>query len=53
MLSEEGLDLLNKLLCYDPEKRISAKDALTHPYFEENPLPTPQQDMPTFVEGNS
>jgi len=28
------LDLLGKMLVYDPVKRISAKAALTHPYFE-------------------
>ena len=28
-----GFDLLAKLLEYDPEKRLTAKDALQHPYF--------------------
>lgn len=32
-LSEDGLDLLKKCLIYDPAKRISAKTALRHPYF--------------------
>lgn len=32
-LSEEGIDLLQKCLVYDPAKRISAKAALMHPYF--------------------
>ncbi|XP_071709927.1 uncharacterized protein [Rutidosis leptorrhynchoides] len=39
MLTELGLDLLNKLLTYDPSKRISAKDALNHQWFCEAPLP--------------
>ncbi|CAN0384976.1 unnamed protein product [Ascophyllum nodosum] len=30
-----GLDLLEKLLYYDPKKRISAKRALEHPYFDD------------------
>jgi serine/threonine protein kinase len=30
-LDPMGLDLLTKMLTYDPAKRISAKDALEHP----------------------
>lgn len=32
-LTEAGLDLLSKLLTYDPEQRITAEQALNHPYF--------------------
>ena len=32
-LDQVGLDLLAKMLIYDPAHRISAKRALTHPYF--------------------
>ncbi|TEB39225.1 Pkinase-domain-containing protein [Coprinellus micaceus] len=38
-LSMNGLDLLMSLLTYDPEQRISAEEALEHPYFKEPPLP--------------
>jgi len=47
-LSEKGFDLLNRLLTYDPEKRIPAAEALKHPYFEESPLPKDPDLMPTW-----
>ena len=31
----DGLDLLDKLLIYDPAKRITARDALLHKYFDD------------------
>merc|ERR1712029_260534 len=34
-LDANGLDLLDKMLIYDPSKRISAKQALKHPYFDD------------------
>lgn len=33
-LEPEGVDLLKQMLEYDPAKRISAKNALKHPYFD-------------------
>ncbi|KAF5182666.1 kinase domain [Thalictrum thalictroides] len=33
-LEPEGVDLLSKMLQYDPANRISAKAALDHPYFD-------------------
>lgn len=32
-LSASGIDLLMSFLTYDPEQRITAEDALQHPYF--------------------
>lgn len=32
---DKGLDLLKKMLIFDPRKRISVQDALKHPYLEE------------------
>jgi len=36
VLGEDGLDLLDSLLVYDPAGRISAKQAVHHRYFEDN-----------------
>ncbi|KAL9094956.1 MAG: hypothetical protein Q9165_002906 [Trypethelium subeluteriae] len=41
-LDEDGLDLLEGLLMYDPASRISAKQALNHVYFVDEPaMPQP------------
>ncbi|GER56056.1 kinase family protein [Striga asiatica] len=48
VLSDAGFDLLNKLLTYDPQKRITAKEALNHEWFREVPLPKSKEFMPTF-----
>lgn len=34
-LDDNGLDLLDAMLVYDPAGRISAKQAINHPYFHE------------------
>lgn len=34
-IDTEGEDLLNRMLVYSPNQRISARDALQHPYFSE------------------
>ncbi|KAF8898575.1 Pkinase-domain-containing protein [Infundibulicybe gibba] len=38
-MTTAGIDLLMSLLTYDPERRITAEEALLHPYFSESPLP--------------
>ncbi|KAI0343218.1 Pkinase-domain-containing protein [Trametopsis cervina] len=42
----ECLNLLGSCLVYDPRKRISAKDALHHPYFSALPYPTHPTKLP-------
>lgn len=48
VLSDAGFDLLNKLLTYDPERRITVDAALKHDWFSEVPLPKSKDFMPTF-----
>jgi serine/threonine protein kinase len=38
-LDSDTLDLLDKLLTLDPDKRITAEKALEHDYFRKEPLP--------------
>ncbi|XP_036310502.1 cyclin-dependent kinase 2 isoform X3 [Pipistrellus kuhlii] len=40
-LDEDGRSLLSQMLHYDPNKRISAKAALTHPFFQDVTKPVP------------
>lgn len=38
--SLQGHDLLRQLFAYDPDKRLTAKEALLHKWFQEDPRPT-------------
>ena len=40
------LDLLRGLVALDPEKRLSAADALAHPWFAEEPAPLAPAELP-------
>ncbi|EIM86789.1 Pkinase-domain-containing protein [Stereum hirsutum FP-91666 SS1] len=44
--STDTLDLLGKCLLYEPRRRISAKEALSHPYFFALPYPTHPSKLP-------
>ncbi|KAG2226813.1 hypothetical protein INT45_005778 [Circinella minor] len=52
-LTETGMDLLSRLLTYDPKKRITADEALQHPYFSESPLPKDPALFPTWPSKGS
>ncbi|KAL9239352.1 hypothetical protein vseg_013685 [Gypsophila vaccaria] len=49
VLSDSGLDLLSRLLTCDPEKRITAEEALNHRWFQELPLPKTKESVHTFT----
>jgi len=38
-LSAAGIDLMSSLFTYDQDRRITAEQALKHPYFSESPQP--------------
>jgi serine/threonine protein kinase len=40
-ISDLGIDLMTKLLVYNPDQRITAEDALRHPYFS--------SEVPSFM----
>ncbi|KXS16085.1 Pkinase-domain-containing protein [Gonapodya prolifera JEL478] len=47
-LTQLGLDLLSAMLAYDPGRRITAEEAMRHPWFEEDPLPKDPSQFPTW-----
>ncbi|KAK9369770.1 kinase-like domain-containing protein [Lipomyces kononenkoae] len=51
--SRTTIEFVNELLTYDPDKRITAKAALRHKYFEERPKALDPGLLPTFPEVRS
>ncbi len=47
-ISDTGIKLINELLTYDPERRISASRARGCHYFHEKPHPVEPEMMPTY-----
>lgn len=44
--SEDALDLLSRMMQFDPARRVTAEEALKHKYFSSEPLPTPPAQLP-------
>jgi serine/threonine protein kinase len=51
-IDEVTLDLIKKLLSLDPNQRLSATEALAHPYFSTEPIPCSPSEIPK-VEGDA
>jgi cyclin-dependent kinase 12/13 len=49
-VDEYALDLIDKMLTLNPAKRLSAEEALNHPYFTSEPFPCPPCRLPR-IEG--
>uniref|UniRef100_A0A1I8ACI4 cyclin-dependent kinase n=1 Tax=Steinernema glaseri TaxID=37863 RepID=A0A1I8ACI4_9BILA len=48
VITDAGFQLLNRFLTYNPERRISAAEALNHAWFTEDPQPIPPDMFPTW-----
>jgi len=48
-IGAQGVDLLEKILVYNPNKRIPALQAMAHPFFHELTQAPPQQNEPTHA----
>jgi serine/threonine protein kinase len=49
-MGELGIEFLHRLLCYDPKERITAREALQHPYLWTKPFPVTKALFPTFPD---
>lgn len=47
-MTESGIDLISRLLCYNPAERWTAAQALQHEYFQQRPSMAHPDTFPTF-----
>ncbi|PIC17282.1 hypothetical protein B9Z55_023581 [Caenorhabditis nigoni] len=53
LLDESGFNLLSRLLTMDPSQRLTASEALDHPWFNEYPECAPNKNLPLIqADGN-
>ncbi|OLL26743.1 Cyclin-dependent kinase G-2 [Neolecta irregularis DAH-3] len=53
LLTRQGVNLLSDLLSLNPSNRITARVAMQHPYFTEEPRPQATELMPSFPSKSS
>ncbi|GFR45407.1 hypothetical protein Agub_g6782, partial [Astrephomene gubernaculifera] len=51
-ISEEAIRLLERMLCLDPSRRITAADAVMDPYMWADPMPCEPQQLPCRGSGH-
>ena len=49
-VEDRGIELLNKMLEFNPDKRISAEEALSDPYFDEIRLEEQEEFDPCEID---
>lgn len=49
-ITPKGVDLVERMLTYDPSARITASEALEHPFFQEAPAPKDPSLIQTFPD---
>lgn len=48
-ITPKAVDLVSRMLCLDPDRRISARDAIMHEYFYEQPMACEPEELPKFA----
>ncbi|CAG8434392.1 1977_t:CDS:2 [Ambispora gerdemannii] len=51
--TKAAIELIDKMLAFDPNKRVTAKEALSHTYFKAKPYPTHPSKLPKYSRPKS